>query len=198
VNGFIVSSWVSGFILTGDHNKELLISAESQETQTEASEGFPAVARSDARVLILGSLPGQRSIDAQQYYAHPQNVFWKIMGELTDAGGSYVQRCQTLLDHGIALWDVLESSVRPGSMDADIRRGSETVNDFDNFFLVHTDVIQVCFNGQKAAQLFHKLVRPGSATAEPKILVLPSTSPAYASMPYSEKLKRWRQVITSA
>ena len=120
------------------------------------------------------------------------------MGELTGAGGSYAQRCQTLLDHGIALWDVLESSVRLGSMDADIRRGSETVNDFDSFFLMHADVLQVCFNGQKAAQLFHKLVRPGSATAELKILVLPSTSPAHASMPYSEKLKRWRHAITGA
>lgn len=166
--------------------------------QAEASDGFPPVARRDARVLILGSLPGQRSIDAQQYYAHPQNAFWRIMGELTGAGGSYVQRCQTLLENRIALWDVLKNSVRPGSMDADIRRGTEKVNDFDSFFLMHTDVMQVCFNGQKAAQLFHKLVRPGPATAEPKILVLPSTSPAYASMPYSEKLKRWRQVITSA
>lgn len=156
------------------------------------------MARSDARVLILGSLPGQRSLEAQQYYAHPQNGFWKIMGELNGATGPYAQRCQTLLDHGIALWDVLESSVRPGSMDADIRRGTEKVNDFDSFFLSHTDILQVCFNGQKAAQMFRKFVRLESAKTTWKIQLLPSTSPAYASMPYSEKLKYWRQAITSA
>ncbi len=120
------------------------------------------------------------------------------MGELTGANGSYEQRCQTLLEHGIALWDVLESSVRPGSMDADIRHGTEKVNDFDSFFLTHADVLQVCFNGRKAAQMFHKMVRPDLVTAAPRIQVLPSTSPAYASMPYSEKLKRWHQAITSA
>jgi TDG/mug DNA glycosylase family protein len=148
-------------------------------------------------VLVLGSLPGQRSIDAQQYYAHPQNVFWKIMGELTGADGPYEQRCQTLLEHGIALWDVLESSVRPGSMDADIRRGTEKVNDFNGFFLMHSSILQVCFNGQKAAQMFRKLVRPEMPTTALQTQVLPSTSPAHASMPYAKKLECWRQVIIS-
>lgn len=120
------------------------------------------------------------------------------MGELTGASGSYAQRCQTLLECRIALWDVLESSVRRGSMDADIRRGTEKVNDFGNFFLLHTDVLMVCFNGQKAAQMFRKLVRLTPATTDLKISVLPSTSPAHASMPYSEKLERWRQAITNA
>jgi TDG/mug DNA glycosylase family protein len=83
-------------------------------------------------------------------------------------------------------------------MDADIRRGTEKVNDFDSFFLNHTDVLQVCFNGQKAAQMFRNLVRLDSATAAWKIQVLPSTSPAYASMPYSEKLKLWRKAIIDA
>jgi len=119
------------------------------------------------------------------------------MGELTGADGLYDQRCQTLLEHGIALWDVLESSVRPGSMDADIRRGTENVNDFNGFFLMHSDVSRVCFNGQKAAQIFHKLVRPKLAAVEPQTQVLPSTSPAYASMPYAEKLECWRQAIFS-
>ncbi|MDX2412828.1 MAG: DNA-deoxyinosine glycosylase [Woeseiaceae bacterium] len=155
------------------------------------------MARSDARVLILGSLPGKRSIDAQQYYAHPQNAFWRIMGELTGADGPYDQRCQALLEHGIALWDVLESSVRPGSMDADIRRGTEKVNNFNGFFLTHSNVSQLCFNGQKAAQIFHKLVIPQLESAAPQIRVLPSTSPAYASMPYAEKLECWREEVIS-
>jgi len=148
-------------------------------------------------VLILGSLPGKRSIDAQQYYAHPQNAFWKIMGEITGASGGYDQRCQFLVEQGIALWDVLGSSVRPGSMDADIRRGTEKVNDFNGFFQMHSDIMQVCFNGQKAAQLFQKLVLPQLTKTAPQIRVLPSTSPAYAAMHYAEKLERWREAVIS-
>ena len=197
VSSFIVSSCVTGFILIRDHNREWPITAEFQETPTDASSGFPPVARSDARVLILGSLPGKRSIDAQQYYAHPQNAFWRIMGELTGADGPYDRRCQALLEHGIALWDVLESSVRPGSMDSEIRRGTEKVNDFNDFFQMYGDISQVCFNGQKAAQLFHQLVLPQLAKTAPQIRVLPSTSPAYAAMPYAEKLERWREAVIS-
>ena len=78
------------------------------------SEGFPPVARADARVLVLGSLPGARSIAEQQYYAHPQNAFWPIMRELFRIDGSYASRCSQLLEHRVALWDVLQSSVRPG------------------------------------------------------------------------------------
>ncbi len=119
------------------------------------------------------------------------------MGELTGADGSYDQRCQALLEHGIALWDVLESSVRPGSMDADIRRGTEKINNFNRFFLTHSKISQLCFNGQKAAQIFHRLVIPQLESAVPQTRVLPSTSPAYASMPYAQKLECWRQVVAS-
>ena len=183
--------------MLGD-NRERPIVAKSQDTQAEASDGFPPVARSDARVLVLGSLPGQRSLQAQQYYAHPQNAFWRIMRELTGADGSYAQRCEILIEHGIALWDVLESSVRPGSMDADIRRGTEKANDFDSFFLNHTGILRVCFNGQKAARMFRELVRTESVTTAWHTQVLPSTSPAFAAMPYAEKLMHWRQAINGA
>lgn len=93
------------------------------------SLGFPPVARRDARILILGSLPGQRSIAAREYYAHPQNGFWKIMAELVGASGSYEQRCAALLKSHIALWDVLGSSLRPGSLDADIQLATAEVNE---------------------------------------------------------------------
>src|SRR5210317_1751806 len=93
------------------------------------SEGFAPVARGDARVLVLGSLPGARSIAEQQYYAHPQNAFWPIMRELFMIDGDYAARCDQLRENGIALWDVLRSSVRPGSMDADIQLGSAVAND---------------------------------------------------------------------
>ncbi len=90
----------------------------------EPSEGFPPVAGADARILVLGSLPGDRSISEQQYYAHPQNAFWPIMRELFGIEGDYSVRCKRLIENRIALWDVLHSSVRPGSMDSDIHLDS--------------------------------------------------------------------------
>lgn len=151
------------------------------------------MARADARLLILGSLPSRRSIAEQEYYGHPQNAFWRIMGELIGAAGSYAERCAALVDHRIALWDVLEASVRPGSMDADIDLGSAQVNDFDSFFKAHADVRRVCFNGQKAAQMFQRFA-PGAAGSRDTV-ILPSTSPAFASMGFAEKLERWRAAL---
>mgnify|MGYP001813067776 CR=1 FL=1 len=159
------------------------------------SSGFPPVARSDARILILGSLPGERSIREQQYYAHPQNVFWRIMHELFGVEGDYASRCEGLTDHGIALWDVLRSSVRPGSMDADIRLASATANDFATFFAGHPRIRLVAFNGRKAEQLFGRFADPIGIDRGIARVGLPSTSPAYASLPYPGKLKAWRQAL---
>lgn len=122
------------------------------------SEGFPPIARPDARILILGSLPGQRSIAEQQYYAHPQNAFWRIMRELFAIDGEYALRCDQLSSRGIALWDVLHSSVRPGSLDASIRLDGAVTNDFATFFARHRDISLVAFNGRKAEQLFMRNV----------------------------------------
>ncbi len=159
------------------------------------AEGFPPIARDDARVLILGSLPGQRSIAAQQYYAHPQNAFWRIMKELFAIEGDYATRCNQLIDRRIALWDVLMSSVRPGSMDADISLSSAVSNDFAEFFADHREISLIAFNGKKAEQLFARLV-DGEGIAQGIARVgLPSTSPAYASLSFSGKLGAWRSAL---
>ena len=163
----------------------------------ERSEGFPPVARADARSLILGSLPGARSIAEQQYYAHPQNVFWRIMSELFGIEGDYPTRCEQLGANGIALWDVLHSSVRPGSMDADIQIASAAVNDFAGFFSVHANITRVAFNGKKAEQLFRRFVEPEAISRDIRCVALPSTSPAYASMPFSGKLKAWQDAFAN-
>ena len=159
------------------------------------SSGFPPVARADARILILGSLPGQRSIAAQQYYAHPQNAFWRIMRDLFGVDGDYAQRCALLTASGIALWDVLHSSIRPGSMDADIRLDSATANDFRDFVAAHASLRLVAFNGRKARQLFNSLVAPTGVADGLGQVLLPSTSPAYASLAYPDKLAAWRQAL---
>ena len=163
----------------------------------EPSDGFPPVAGPDAHIVVLGSLPGQRSIADQQYYAHPQNAFWRIMQELLGVAGTYAQRCEQLINHRIALWDVLSSSVRPGSMDADIRLDSARANDLEGFLVAHPDVHLIAFNGRKAEQLFQKFVDNQAVDGSIRRIGLPSTSAAYAAMPFSGKLAAWQEAIRS-
>lgn len=166
---------------------------EKHDAATSPLSCFAPVARADARILILGSLPGQRSLHAVQYYAHPQNAFWRIMRDLVGANGSYEQRCATLVENGIALWDVLAESLRPGSMDADIKLDTAKANDFGAFYRRHPDIERLCFNGQKAAQMYSMFVDDTGSAMQRH--TLPSTSPAYAAMAYSEKLAKWRSAI---
>jgi len=159
------------------------------------SAGFPPIVREDARILILGSLPSQASLTAHEYYAHPQNAFWGIMRELTGADGEYATRCESLKNAGIAVWDVLASSVRPGSMDADIRLKSAVANDFTAFFSAHPSLQLVCFNGKKSEQMFRKFAQLPDANTSLRFESLPSTSPAYASLSFAQKLRTWRGII---
>lgn len=159
------------------------------------SSGFPPVARHDARVLVLGSLPSEASLRAREYYAHPRNGFWKIMKEIVGASGSYEDRCQALMDARIALWDVLASSVRPGSLDADIRMSSAVSNDFETFFSEHACLRLVCFNGRKAEAIFRRFVMPSISEGALDFASLPSTSPAHASLSVADKLSEWRGII---
>src|SRR3954471_3001047 len=99
---------------------------------------FPPIARRDAHTLILGSLPGQRSLQMQQYYAHPHNAFWKLIGVIfEDDALPYERRVKILARNGIAVWDVLEAAERPGSLDSSIVHASARVNDFAAFFRAH-------------------------------------------------------------
>ena len=144
---------------------------------------------------MLGSLPGQRSLQEQQYYAHPQNAFWKIMRAALSVQGNYDERCAQLIEHRIALWDVLASSVRPGSLDADIDLDRARANDFAAFLEGHQDLELIAFNGRKAESLFHRFVDVDSPSARVRLVGLPSTSPAYAAMPFSVKLSIWRETL---
>lgn len=160
---------------------------------------FPPLADAHVRVLILGSLPGQVSLQQQQYYAQPQNAFWKIMGRLFGAGPElpYEERVQRLVRNRIALWDICASAHRPGSLDAAIVHSSVVPNDLAAFIAAHPGIGLICFNGGKAAELYRRLVLPGlPATVCPiRYETLPSTSPAHAAMPFEEKLTRWAAVL---
>ncbi len=170
----------------------------SDNVVTGPTEGFPAVAGPGARVLRLGTLPGQKSLQKHQYYGHPQNVFWRIMGELFGAGPGipYSDRVRIIVENGVAIWDVLASSVRPGSMDSAIDHRTAIANDFESLYREQSDVGLVCFNGQASAKLYQRFVasEPEKRSNERQYLTLPSTSPAYASMSFDEKLERWRVV----
>ena len=169
-----------------------------QDTHRESngiSRGFPPIAREDARVLVLGSLPSAASLRAQQYYAHPRNAFWNIMRVVAGAAGDYASRCRALEERGIAVWDVLQRSVRPGSLDADIDMASAVPNDFAGFFAGHRQVRLVCFNGRKAQDMFRRLVQPRLSLRGIEFALLPSTSPAHASLRFAGKLDTWRGII---
>ncbi|HSG51625.1 MAG TPA: DNA-deoxyinosine glycosylase [Rheinheimera sp.] len=148
-----------------------------------------------ATVLILGSMPGAVSLAQQQYYAHPRNLFWPIMAQLCqcDASASYTEKLQQLTDSGIALWDVIDSCQRQGSLDSAIR--DEQVNDFAAFLVQHRNIRAIGFNGAKAWHSFKRYVLPTQPIpAHIALLQLPSTSPAHAAMTFEQKLQQWRQL----
>lgn len=163
----------------------------------DASTGFAPIASADALVLILGSLPGRASLDAAEYYAHPRNAFWRIMQAMLGVCGDYEARCRQLVARRIAVWDVLGSSVRPGSLDTSIRMATAMPNDFASFLGAHPDLRRICFNGRKAESMFRRLVLETLDAPVPDLVVLPSTSPAFASMPFDAKLVHWRRAIVN-
>lgn len=163
------------------------------------SRGFAPVSAPDARVLILGSLPGRRSLEERCYYAQPRNAFWDIMGALCGAGRelAYEQRLARLRAAGIALWDVLAAGQRPGSLDSAIVPATIVANDLNGFLCRHARIRLVCFNGVKAAELYRRTVLPtlDRAHAGLRYHTLPSSSPANATVRYPEKLRRWAQAL---
>lgn len=164
--------------------------------QLDLAESFAPVARADAKVLVLGSIPGRESLKAGQYYANPRNQFWKIMGTLLGFAPDvpYAERLLLLQASGIALWDVLASCERPGSLDASILRGSEKTNDFVQFFAHHPGITTVFCNGAKAFSSYKTQVGP-AADGLPVATCLPSTSPAHASLSFAQKLDAWKAIL---
>ncbi len=158
---------------------------------------FEPIEGTASNVLILGSMPGKLSLATGQYYAHPRNAFWTIMGELVGAhpGLPYTDRMNRLRGSGVALWDVLASCVRAGSLDSAIQAESAIPNDFKSFFSGHPYITRVFFNGAKAEQCFMKYVRPSLESAALQYLRLPSTSPANAGISYRQKLLAWQAVL---
>ena len=161
-------------------------------------EGFPPIAHRSARVLVLGSMPSVASLAAGQYYAHPRNQFWPIVGEICgfDADAGYARRSARLQAAGIAVWDVVASCRRAGSLDSAIDERSIVVNPFAEFLAAHRHIERICFNGRKAEAAWRRYVRHGLPPSRAvNYRLLPSTSPAHAGMSYARKLAAWRDAL---
>ena len=152
--------------------------------------GLAPVVDAETRILILGSFPGAASLAARQYYAHPRNQLWPLMSALVGedlAALAYAERLPRLLAHGIGLWDVLGACEREGSLDSAIRNAA--ANDFAHLRALCPRLATVGFNGQASGKFAPQFAAHGYRT-----VVLPSSSPAYASVSFEQKLLAWRQL----
>lgn len=149
---------------------------------------FPAIVDEQSEILILGSVPGVKSLEMQQYYAHPQNQFWKIMFHLFDEefSSDYKRKIALLKKNKIALWDVIESCERKGSLDTEIR--NEIDNNIAELIDNHPNIKTIFCNGQKS---YKNLIKIMGKDFKIPILVLPSTSPLH-TIKFEEKLESWK------
>jgi hypoxanthine-DNA glycosylase len=158
---------------------------------TSLLTGLAPVIAPDTRILILGSFPGNASLAAQQYYAHPRNQFWKLVGALIGEdlySLPYGERLPRLLTHRFGLWDVLAACEREGSLDSAIRKPA--ANDFDRLRHLCPVLETVGFNGQASGKFAPQFAQAGYRT-----VVLPSSSPAHMAMSFEQKLDVWRRLL---
>lgn len=157
--------------------------------------GFPPSVNQDSTILILGSMPGIRSLAIQQYYAHKQNRFWPLLSMILaeEPQAIYKDKLAMLLRHNIALWDSLCLCERDGSLDTAIKE--ERPNDFPTFFREYPQINKVCFNGIAASRLFQKHYNTLLADLQIEAITLPSTSPANARWHLEKLLPIWQQAL---
>jgi len=160
-------------------------------------QGLPPVISEHSRTLILGTLPGDESIRTRRYYANPRNQFWTILARVyqEDIVDRYDEQITFLLSHGLALWDVLRTAHRDGSVDRAIRDAEP--NDFELLLRTHPKLTAIGFNGRMAYNLFCKHVvqrQRNTSLQRFRVCILPSSSPA-AGLPLEEKVARWREFL---
>ena len=157
---------------------------------------LPPVINDQAEILILGSMPGKTSLKSGQYYAHPQNLFWRLLEDILHISRSfdYQERCACLVEHRIGLWDTVKTCTRSSSLDSDILDTSIVVNNVSKLLTTYCHINLICFNGKKAEQIFLRHIAPTLdhyLLDSLKLVCLPSTSPANASILFASKLKKW-------
>ena len=161
-------------------------------------ESFAPIIGANPRVIVLGSMPGVASLEAVQYYAHPRNAFWPIIGQLFgfDHAVDYYSRIRQIEALPIILWDSLKACYRPGSLDSAIDDNTAEANDFPWLLKQHPQIRAIFCNGATSEKYFRKLALP--AIPEPhrfELIRMPSTSPANAGMSFEQKLTAWRRLL---
>ena len=161
-------------------------------------QSFAPIIGTNPRIIVLGSMPGVASLEAVQYYAHPRNAFWPIMGQLfgIDHRASYLARVRELEKLPLILWDTLQACHRPGSLDSNIDADSVRANDFAGLLEEYSAIRAIVFNGATSEKYFRRLVAPqlpNSLAIE--FIKMPSTSPAHAGMSFEQKLAAWRRLL---
>lgn len=153
--------------------------------------GFAPIIGNAPKILILGTMPSVQSLKSQQYYGHPRNAFWWIMSELCgfDPSLGYSEKVDLISRRKIAVWDVIASCYRPGSLDSKIDQGTVTPNPIDALLQAEPTIGLLCFNGQAAEKLFNKFIKLPNWQGEN--VILPSTSPANAAMTREAKRGKW-------
>ena len=156
------------------------------------SNSFAPVIYSDTKILILGSLPGKKSLELEQYYGHTRNRIWKILSHLTgsDIPVTYQKKKELLCKNKIGLWDVAHSAHREGSLDSNIK--DESPNDIEGLIKNYDSIKIIGFNGKKSEKMFYKYF-----TEKPdiKYVPLPSTSPANMAISFEDICARWSQLF---
>lgn len=145
-----------------------------------------------SKILILGTLPGEKSLELQQYYAHPRNRFWKFLANAfsSDCPTEYSEKTDWLKKHKVALWDVAHSAIRQGSLDSNIRHAES--NDLIKFLSEHPSIEKIAFNGQKAEKLYDRHFTRQNAC---QYISLPSSSPANTRFTYDQLQNEWGKLI---
>ncbi|MEA1987727.1 MAG: DNA-deoxyinosine glycosylase [Pseudomonadota bacterium] len=159
--------------------------------------GFKPIVSSNPQLLVLGTMPSVESLNQAFYYAHPRNAFWPIMQSLVNMPINTIDDKIALVDKaGLAVWDVLESCDRQGSLDSAIK--SPQANDFESFLVHYEKINTICFNGKKAEQLFKRYVlKEQKIPNHIRYIVLPSTSPANASITVEDKRLFWQEKLSN-
>lgn len=157
-------------------------------------ECFPPIIDNNAQILIIGTMPSVKSLNAAEYYAHPRNAFWKIIATLFNNGADFsdfTEKKACILKNHLALWDNLKFCERNGSLDSNIK--NMIPNDFETLLQKHSNIRCLIFNGQISFQIFKKFHPELLETYQ--YFILPSTSPANASLSFDKKLVLWQKAL---
>lgn len=164
----------------------------SKSISTNTKTSFDPISNEDTTILILGTMPGDKSLELGEYYGHSRNRFWKIISTITDNDLplSYSDKKELLRKSKIGIWDIAHKANRKGSLDSAIE--DEEPNDLDNFIATHKSLKVICFNGTKSQALFDKYF---DRKSDLKYIPLPSTSPANTGVDFDNICKQWRQIL---